>query len=340
MRRDSTAPLAQPASRPRKLPLPTAQLPAIQPRPVYARDRHELQAYAKVKDVYGLMREFTHTLLLNRPEDPVAFLHGVLGERMASNGGNSATENRPIMEHRLAQGTTDAAMLRVQVEYSGHEGMRCRNFSTLVASASPMARSGAQAQATGAIRSLLWAADSSPSAQEKTVAQQPSVNAAVLAVEESLLAFWMMRGGGEEGDTSIAAFFRTASGLTWAPIGTARPTLGRELVNKELRDALAQKLEIDASEDGTNEKALQFTRGEWDRLGVRLDPGVNFFVKVGDFFFKPAENEGVHATLNAEELGTVVRETLGCDLDPAHDTSLLERLTRTPWYGTLLRVSL
>ena len=84
-----------------------------------------------------------------------------------------------------------------------------------------------------------------------------NVNAAVLAVEESLLAFWMMRGGGEEGDTSIAAFFRTASGLTWAPIGTARPTLGRELVNKELCDALAQKLEIDASEDGTNEKALQ-----------------------------------------------------------------------------------
>merc|ERR1719261_615724 len=244
---------------------------------------------------------------------------------MASNGGNSATENRPITEHRLAQGTTDAAMLRVHVEYSGHEGVRRRNFSTLVASSSPMARSGTQAQATRAITSLLWGA-SSPSAQAEPT-PQPSVNAAVLAVEESLLAFWMMRGGGEEGDTSIAAFFRTASGLTWAPIGTARPTLGRELVNKELRDALAQKLEIDASEDGTNEKALQFTRGEWDRLGVRLDPGVNFFVKVGDFFFKPAENEGVPATLNAEELGTVVRETLGCDLDPAHDTSLLERPT-------------
>ena len=245
---------------------------------------------------------------------------------MASNGGDPKTGN--------AQLATDAAMLRVHVEYSGHEGVRRRNFSTLVASSSPMARSGTQAQATRAITSLLWGA-SSPSAQAEPT-PQPSVNAAVLAVEESLLAFWMMRGGGEEGDTSIAAFFRTASGLTWAPIGTARPTLGRELVNKELRDALAQKLEIDASEDGTNEKALQFTRGEWDRLGVRLDPGVNFFVKVGDFFFKPAENEGVHATLNAEELGTVVRETLGCDLDPAHDTSLLERLTRAPRYETLL----
>ena len=340
MQRDCIAPGARTASHPRQLPVRTAHLPALQMRPGNARDRHAMQAYAAAHDLNGLMHEFTHSLILNRPADPVAFLHGVLGERMASNGGNSATENRPIMEHRLAQGTTDAAMLRVQVEYSGHEGMRCRNFSTLVASASPMARSGAQAQATGAIRSLLWAADSSPSAQEKTVAQQPSVNAAVLAVEESLLAFWMMRGGGEEGDTSIAAFFRTASGLTWAPIGTARPTLGRELVNKELRDALAQKLEIDASEDGTNEKALQFTRGEWDRLGVRLDPGVNFFVKVGDFFFKPAENEGVPATLNAEELGTVVRETLGCDLDPAHDTSLLERLTRAPRYETPLLLTL
>ncbi|MGB1595370.1 MAG: ADP-ribosyltransferase domain-containing protein, partial [Promethearchaeia archaeon] len=54
----------------------------------------------------------------------------------------------------------------------------------------------------------------------------------------------------------------------------------------------------------------------------------NYFVKVGDSFFKPTVNEGVLATLNAEELGTVVRETLGFDLDPAHDTSLLERLTR------------
>ena len=167
-----------------------------------------------------------------------------------------------------------------------------------------------------------------------------AVSAQVLAVEECLLAFWMMRGGGEEGDTSIAAFFRTASGLTWAPIGTARPTLGRELVNKELRDALAQKLKIDASEDGTNGKAVLFTRGEWDRLGVRLHPGVNYFVKVGDSFFKPAEHEGAPATLNAEELGTVVRETLGFDLDPAHDTSLLERLTRAPRYETPLLLTL
>lgn len=330
MQRDSIAPGARTASHPRQLPVRTAHLPALQMRPGNARDRHAMQAYAAAHDLNGLMHEFTHSLILNRPADPVAFLHGVLGERMASNGGDPKTGN--------AQLATDAAMLRVHVEYSGHEGVRRRNFSTLVASSSPMARSGTQAQATRAITSLLWGA-SSPSAQAEPT-PQPSVNAAVLAVEESLLAFWMMRGGGEEGDTSIAAFFRTASGLTWAPIGTARPTLGRELVNKELCDALAQKLEIDASEDGTNEKALQFTRGEWDRLGVRLDPGVNFFVKVGDFFFKPAENEGVPATLNAEELGTVVRETLGCDLDPAHDTSLLERLTRAPRYETPLLLTL
>ena len=171
MRRDSTAPLAQPASRPRKLPLPTVHLPAIQPRPVYARDKHTLQAYAKVKDVYGLMRELTHTLLLNMPKDPVAFLHGMLGERMASNGGDPATGNPP--EHKPAQVATDAAMLRVEVEYSGCEGVHRRNFSTLVASASPMARSRAQAQATGAISSLLWGA-SSPRAQACLLYTSPS----------------------------------------------------------------------------------------------------------------------------------------------------------------------
>ena len=223
MQRDSIAPGARTASHPRQLPVRTAHLPALQMRPGDARDRHAMQAYAAAHDLNGLMHEFTHSLILNRPADPVAFLHGVLGERMASNGGDPKTGN--------AQLATDAAMLRVHVEYSGHEGVRRRNFSTLVASASPMARSGAQAQATGAISSLLWAAESSPSAQAKPVAQQPSVNAAVLAVEESLLAFWMMRGGGEEGDTSIAAFFRTASGLTWAPIGTARPTLGLSLIH-------------------------------------------------------------------------------------------------------------
>ena len=159
MQRDSIASGARTAFRPRQLPVRTVQLPALQMRPGHARDRHAMQAYARAHDLNGLMHEFTHSLILNRPADPVAFLHGVLGERMASNGGNSATENRSITEHRLAQGTTDAAMLRVQVEYSGHEGMRRRNFSTLVASASPMARSGAQAQATGAISSLLWAAE-------------------------------------------------------------------------------------------------------------------------------------------------------------------------------------
>ena len=181
-----------------------------------------------MNDVYGLMREFIHILILNRPEDPVAFLHRVLGERMASNGGDPATGNPP--EHKPAEVATDAAMLRVQVEYSGCKGMRRRNFSTLVASASPMARSRAQAQATGAISSLLWGA-SSPRAQAEPTTQQSSVNAAVLAmeeslptpqqssvnaavpaavlaVEESLLAYWMMRGAGEAGDASIAAFFR------------------------------------------------------------------------------------------------------------------------------------
>ena len=171
-------------------------------------------------------------------------------------------------------------------------------------------------------------------------AHQPPVDSAVLAVENSLLAFWMMRGAGEAGDASIAAFFRTASGLTWGRIGTVRPTLGRELVDKALHGALVDKLMINASEDGKNEEVVQFTRGEWDRLDIRLHPGVNYFVKAGGSFFKPTENEGVPATLNAEELGTVVRETLGCDLDPAHDTSLLERLTRAPRYETPLLLTL
>ena len=125
MQRDSIAPGARTAFRPRQLPVRTVQLPALQMRPGHARDRHAMQAYARAHDLNGLMHEFTHSLILNRPADPEAFLHGVLGERMASNGGDPKTGN--------AQLATDAAMLRVHVEYSGHEGVRRRNFSTLVA---------------------------------------------------------------------------------------------------------------------------------------------------------------------------------------------------------------
>ena len=131
----------------------TGQLPVLQPGAGHIRDRTTLHKYADEQDVNGLMRDLANTLFLNRPDNPVAYLHKVLGERLDGQnikGVDPATGGRP--EDKLKE--KEAGLLRVQAEFFGDGGVRRRNLSLLVVP-SPKARRGAQTEAAGAISSVL-----------------------------------------------------------------------------------------------------------------------------------------------------------------------------------------
>ena len=85
-----------------------------------------MQAYARAHDLNGLMHEFTHALILSRPADPVAFLHGVLGERMAFNYRTADLDRRQrAMLDFAAQLTTASAT----VEEADRQALRDAGFS-------------------------------------------------------------------------------------------------------------------------------------------------------------------------------------------------------------------
>ena len=118
----------------------TGQLPVLQPGAGHIRDRTTLHKYADEQDVNGLMRDLANTLFLNRPDNPVAYLHKVLGERLDGQnikGVDPATGGRP--EDKLKE--KEAGLLRVQAEFFGDGGVRRRNLSLLVVP-SPEARLG------------------------------------------------------------------------------------------------------------------------------------------------------------------------------------------------------
>ena len=64
-------------------------------------------------------------------------------------------------------------------------------------------------------------------------------------------------------------------GLKWENVGTAKPTLGRELQNDKLTAVLQQKTELDAT--------------EWKNCGIN-DLRHDDFIKAGDSYFKPSDS--------------------------------------------------
>ena len=101
-----------------------------------------------------------------------------------------------------------------------------------VASAAGVADTPAAAQEEQAAPSVETVGSEQPVAATR---DEHAVPAAVLEAEDSLLTFWMMRGGGESGDAAVAPWFR--------PDGAAPRTLDAEQLGAIVREKLNEDLD-------------------------------------------------------------------------------------------------
>ena len=131
----------------------------------HARDEQAARAYLEKHNISELFREQTQRLLLNKPANPVAFLHRDLGERLGDSGD--------------AQGAVRAldpevCRLSLSVEVEGHGGQQQnrRSFSTLIACRNISAVARAYDDAAQVLHDVLWSAAeaSSREAAEQKIA--------------------------------------------------------------------------------------------------------------------------------------------------------------------------
>ena len=129
----------------------------------HARDEQAARAYLEKHNISELFREQTQRLLLNKPANPVAFLHRDLGERLGDSGD--------------AQGAVRAldpevCRLSLSVEVEGHGGQKRRSFSTLIACRNISAVAEAYDDAAQVLHDALWSAAeaSSREAAEQKIA--------------------------------------------------------------------------------------------------------------------------------------------------------------------------
>ena len=94
-----------------------------------------------------------------------------------------------------------------------------------------------------------------------------AVPAAVLEAEDSLLTFWMMRGGGESGDEAVAPWFR--------PDGAAPRTLDAEQLGAIVREKL--NTDLDPAHDGKLHARL--LRGSGATTGVLDETAIKAWLR-------------------------------------------------------------
>ena len=82
-----------------------------------------------------------------------------------------------------------------------------------------------------------------PSAPVAAASEDYAVPAAVLEAEDSLLTFWMIRGGGERGDEAVAPWFRPDGAAPRALDAEQLGAIVREKLNTDLDPAHDEKLQ-------------------------------------------------------------------------------------------------
>jgi len=243
---DMSRPAASlPSARVRRLaPLPRQQLDGQHADSL--RDQREAEEYFIRKGVRSLWASLTEKIYCDRPDDLEAYLAREFASLAEEKGGEDGLHRKELLMGK------DARLLRVRVDASTSAGMQHKEISRIVPTSGTAARrilASVKASACLMVDELWSPSGAGRPAQGLTstdgniplsdTQKKHVLNPAVLEAENALLAFWMMRGGGESGDKAIAAWFcRTAACLEWEQAGTTRPPRGQELVNSKLATAL------------------------------------------------------------------------------------------------------